>query len=661
MVVSPLAKAVGRLRHWAHQGSAESVGDGPLLEAFLSRGDEAAFERLVRRHAPMVLAVCRRVVGNTHDAEDAFQATFLVLVRKAACIVPRDMLGNWLHGVALRTALDARSRLARRRSREKQVSDMHHASHPAEAGQEELRQALDQELSRLPDKYRLPVVLCELEGRSRREVARQLGLPEGTLSSRLATARKKLSQRLARRGLAVAPALLAAALSGRAAAATMPVGLLAETVRVGLLAATGQAAGFVSAQVVTLAEGAVKSMFLAKLKVVSALMAVLALLGAGLMGGVRGLGDGGTALAAQNNRAAARKIVVESKPKTESPPPGSIFGRSGAAKAQALLQGGGDKESEAAIERGLDWLARQQRPDGSWPLDGKFENPGIHNDVAGTALGLLPFLGAGRTHQPGKDNPHDKVVKKGMSFLVRKQNGKTGDFGGGMYAHGLAAIALAEAYALTKDPALKRSAQQAINYIVRAQHNAGGWRYAPGQAGDTSVTVWQVMALTTARMGKLNVPEQTMKKARRYLDGCRDAANEGYGYIGPTATPGMTAAGLLCRQCLEKWQLPNPKLAQAVDNNIVPSPPGNLKNMYYVFHASEVMHHVGGKRWKTWNDQLRDPLIKAQIRDGAMKGSWSPVGDVHAGAGGRLMYTSFCLLTLEVYYRHMPLAPAEEK
>jgi RNA polymerase sigma factor (sigma-70 family) len=178
------------------------ISDGKLLESFIIRRDEAAFGALVRRHGPMVLGVCRRVLRNAHDAEDAFQAAFLVLARKAASIRQRELLGNWLYGVAYRTALGAKAAAARRRFKERQVSEPAQREAAAEADVWlDVQPLLDQELSRLPDKYRVPVVLCDLEGRTRKEAARQLGIPEGTLSGRLTTARRRLAQRLTRQGV----------------------------------------------------------------------------------------------------------------------------------------------------------------------------------------------------------------------------------------------------------------------------------------------------------------------------------------------------------------------------------------------------------------------------------------------------------------------------
>jgi RNA polymerase sigma factor (sigma-70 family) len=255
--------------------------DGQLLGCFVADRDEAAFAALVRRHGPMVLGVCRRLLRHEQDAEDAFQATFLVLARKAASVGRRELLGNWLYGVAHRTALDARAAAARRRARERQVSPMPEpeAKNGADAGPD-LRLLLDQELSRLPDKYRVPVVLCDLEGRTRRDVARQLGIPVGTLSGRLTTSHRMLAKRLARRCVALSGAALTAALSPSAVSAGVPPPLVAAAVA----AATAQAAGAASARIAALAEGVLRAMLLKKLKIVTAvLLAAGVLVGAALL------------------------------------------------------------------------------------------------------------------------------------------------------------------------------------------------------------------------------------------------------------------------------------------------------------------------------------------------------------------------------------------
>src|SRR5262245_12293223 len=202
MVTSQRSGVIQHLRRTVLLRDGVGLTAGQLLEDYLSRREEAALAVLVRRHGPMVWRVCRRVLRNYHDAEDAFQATFLVLVRKAASIVPRKMVANWLYGVAHQTALKARATAARRRGRERQMADL-----PEPAGTEQklwrdLQTLLDEELSRLPDKYRAVIVLCDLEGKTRKDAARQLGCPEGTVAGQLARARAMLAKRLARHGLA---------------------------------------------------------------------------------------------------------------------------------------------------------------------------------------------------------------------------------------------------------------------------------------------------------------------------------------------------------------------------------------------------------------------------------------------------------------------------
>jgi RNA polymerase sigma factor (sigma-70 family) len=252
--------------------------DAQLVESFVTRRDEAAFEALLRRHGAMVLGVCRRVLRHTQDAEDAFQATFLVLARKAGSLRSRELLGNWLYGVAQRTAMKARAMTLKRREKEQKAADVSRREAPGDGLSDELLAQLDAELSRLPDKYRAPLVLCELEGKSRKEVARLLGVPEGTLSWRLAQAKKLLARRLSRYGAALSAGSVAALLSREAVSACVPASLLHSTARIAVLTA-----GAVSARVVELTEGVIKAMLLSKLKLVWA-VALAAVVGVGAVG-----------------------------------------------------------------------------------------------------------------------------------------------------------------------------------------------------------------------------------------------------------------------------------------------------------------------------------------------------------------------------------------
>jgi RNA polymerase sigma factor (sigma-70 family) len=262
----------------------DSPADGDLLDRFTRARDESAFHELLRRHAPLVLGVCRRVVGDEQDAEDAFQATFLVLVRKASSIRRRASLTSWLHGVAYRCAARVRAANLRRRRHEGRLAPAPPEA-PPDVSWQEVRQAIDEELARLPEKYRAPLVLCYLRGKTQCEAARELGWAPGVLRGRLDRGRERLRARLARRGLALSAGLLATALTGEAA--VTPAALLGLTLRAALLVAAGRPlAAAAPGSVADLAKGAMRAMLWTKIQVVTA-CAVL-VVGALGVGGVLG-------------------------------------------------------------------------------------------------------------------------------------------------------------------------------------------------------------------------------------------------------------------------------------------------------------------------------------------------------------------------------------
>ncbi len=264
-----------------------AVGDGYLLERFIRERDEPAFAELVRRHGPMVLGVCRRVLDNPHDAEDCFQAAFMVLVRKAETIRPASMVGNWLYGVAYRTALEARKLAARRRIIEKKKSEQAHADlasgESPGAKWQEMRPVLDRELSRLPERYRCILVACDLEGKTRRAAAEQFDLPEGTVASRLARARRLLAKRLGRYASISAGAL--GMLLSAEAAAPVPPSLVVATARSAVQLADGKPApGTLSPYVAALCDAVVSSMQWTKLTHIGAAsLAILAAIAFGIV------------------------------------------------------------------------------------------------------------------------------------------------------------------------------------------------------------------------------------------------------------------------------------------------------------------------------------------------------------------------------------------
>ena len=329
-----------------HLHANDTASDADLLGAFVRTRDADAFETLVRRHGPMVLGVCRRVLGY-HDAEDAFQAVFLVLARRAAGLVPRDRLANWLYGVAYRTALRGQHMAARRRAREAQLGDSVQPSIEDAEPAADLSAVLDRELSRLPERLRLPVVLCDLEGRTRRQVARELGIPDGTLSNRLATARKLLADRLRRRGVSLPAGGLAVFLA-REGSSNVSAQLIAAAVR------TATVHPVASAAVSALTREVEKAMFLTKLKVLTTVV-VVAVLAVGV-----GSWEGRTAIA-QPPRGKDPVPPAPKAPVDITAEHKAVLDR--AAEALKAIKATGDEELFRKVNR-LTTIASEQAPYG---------------------------------------------------------------------------------------------------------------------------------------------------------------------------------------------------------------------------------------------------------------------------------------------------------
>jgi RNA polymerase sigma factor (sigma-70 family) len=307
MATAPMNETLQQLRRTVSPPEGARLSDGELLENFVMGRDDAAFGALVHRHGPTVWGVCRRILSCHQDVEDAFQATFLVLVRKAASVVPREMVANWLYGVAHRTALNARATAARMRTRERQVRAMPDAVADEHNLWDDLQPFLDHELNRLPNRYRAAIVLCDLEGKTRREVAQQFGVSEGTLSGWLTRARALLAKRLARHGVGVTGGALALVLS-RNVMSAVPSSTLTSTLHAARLWAAGRAAasGVISTKVTALAERVLRSMLLAKLRILPAVL---------LLGAAAGLGGIGFIYHAYAGTAVEASISLANIPK----------------------------------------------------------------------------------------------------------------------------------------------------------------------------------------------------------------------------------------------------------------------------------------------------------------------------------------------------------
>lgn len=347
----------------------------------------------------------------------------------------------------------------------------------------------------------------------------------------------------------------------------------------------------------------------------------------------------------------------------------ALSSRSSNMKKEMLERYGGSAASEQAVARALAWIAAHQLPNGAWSFGhdrvcrGQCAEAGnfVNSYNAATAVALLPFLGAGQTHLDGQ---YKDTVKKGLAFLIKRMEitggtpprGSWHEANGNMYSHGLAAICVCEAYAMTKDPDLEKPAQLALNYIAWAQDpSGGGWRYSPQQPGDTSVVGWQLMALKSGLMGGLTIYPETVRKAEFFLDSVQTNDGAYYGYDGPSPNPAgsasTTSIGLLCRMYLG-WPKDRKGIQEGVKfiSGVGPS----KTNMYYNYYATQVLRQYGGAEWERWNEAMRNQLVETQEKSGHAAGSWF-AGDEWGQQGGRLYVTAMSTMILEVYYRYMPL------
>jgi hypothetical protein len=321
---------------------------------------------------------------------------------------------------------------------------------------------------------------------------------------------------------------------------------------------------------------------------------------------------------------------------------------------ETIEQLGGSDATERAIVNALDWLSRNQEPNGRW--DTKKHGGNGAFDTASTGLALLCYYGWGASHNAG--GKYQNNVRKGIEWLVSQQK-ENGDLRGGgrMYCHGIAAIALCEAYGVSKDEKLREPAERAINLILAAQSpTKGGWRYdvRPGDS-DTSVTGWQYMALHSARMAGIEIEEKVFTDAQKWFDHAGGGRHGGmYGYTGPEKNkPAMVATGMFCRQ-LDLISPTEPRMAESAE--ILKMRQINVRNpdYYYVYYGTLALYQHQGPVWTDWNERIKETLPLLQKKNGSEKGSWDKSA-AHAASGGRVVSTTLATLSLEVYYRLLPM------
>ena len=339
----------------------------------------------------------------------------------------------------------------------------------------------------------------------------------------------------------------------------------------------------------------------------------------------------------------------------------------GSSKKKALLgKFFGSDLTQAAVARGLEWLARNQRPDGSWSLAGPYaDGAPKYNDceAAATAMALLAFQGDGNTHVEGK---YKKNVANGWRWLLKQQDEagcffQNGGFNYRFYTQGQCTIAICELYGMSKDTKFRPPAQLAVNYLLRSQSPEGGWRYSPNTDNDVSVTGWIVMALQSAKMAGFGVPNENLRKVENFLDSVALQGGSRYPYQKDgEARRSMTAEALLMRQYLG-WKHNDRRLVDGV--HWITSPENlidfkNNRDAYYWYYATQVAHHMEGDAWQRWNKVMRQALPEQQVLRGKEAGSWDPTKPTEDQWGryaGRLYVTCLSIFDLEVYYRHLPI------
>ena len=347
------------------------------------------------------------------------------------------------------------------------------------------------------------------------------------------------------------------------------------------------------------------------------------------------------------------RLLLETQPVDQEP----YLLRDPKMREKVLERLGGNEDTEKAVARALDWFTSYQEKDGRWSMD---RHGGQKNhDFAATSFAVLCYFGWGIKHnEPGK---YQKPVGKAMKWLVGKM-GENGDFtngqGNGMYDQGVSTMALAEAYGLTKDPKLREPLEKAVGFIIKAQNQKhGAWDYRPNSNRiDTSVSGWQIMALRSARMAGIKIEDRPFKLAAKWLDTVGAGKHRGiYGYDGRSyKTEAMVAEGLFAQQLLGTPSS-HPRMQESIKHLEQKLPGRGRPDFYYWYYGCLSLYQNQGPVWDEWNARIKPIWLDLQVKNGGNAGSWDPKGGRHMNDMGRVISTALATLSLEVYYRYLPL------
>jgi RNA polymerase sigma factor (sigma-70 family) len=568
--------------------------DQQLLERFLAARDEKAFRVLISRHGPMVYRVCRRVLPDEQDTEDAFQAAFLVLVRKAGSIRKRKSLASWLHGVAYQVALRARTSSQRRRVREAWVGGRDEAVAADDRSWREVRAILDEELARLPERLRAPLVLCYLEGLTQDEAAEQLGQTKRTLRRYLERGRTLLGTRLTQRGLALSGALTTTLFSECVVA--MPPGLAAATAALGEAVRTGKSTAL-SHTHTTLTDEVIKTMFPNPLNLKWLAVALL------------GVGFGTAALGSLFSESQSREVPVALKSDEKSVP---------VKKATELVpketQERFEKTEAATRMRGIDFLKRKQTKEGNW----EEVTIGALTDMEGgvTALVTLALLEAGVSAK-------DVAIRKAVDYLVKLPPKKT-------YVVGLQTRVLARVDAKKHEEQIQTNVDWLLENALKKDNKLQGWSYPTNTIADGSNTHFAVMGLHVAAEAGAKVDKKVWKQIQDiYIN---TQKNGGWSYTSianeqPSRSMTVCAlVGLLIASKHDKGaQVPDSAFEKGLKVLVLPVPweyEGATSTAYAMVAVAELGRiygsnefKVGNKTWE-WYRMGTETLIKSQAEQG---------------------------------------------
>lgn len=602
----------------------ERKEDWQLIQEFLADSRDEAFSEIVRRYAPLVLGVCRRILGYGPDAEDAAQAVFLTLAHKASTLHARAPLAGWLHKVARQISLDAKKRSAVRTRHERMAANDYRET---SAEKTALAAILDEELNALPEKYRVPLLLHHVAGLTQEETAAALNEKVGTVSMQLNRAREMLKNRIAQGGLVLSIGVLVSLMSEHAAAVEIPPAFVPNTAHAGNLICAGNCAAdkVVSPNVATLTDSALRVLNFPRLKVAAVASITAFLLLSSLA--VAYVPRTSATVPPQGNTAVKKGEAGQTEPKAESPAPAS--------PARA-----------AALKRSAEFLLRHQNADGSF---------GGNYHTAMSGLSTLALLAMGKTPE---DEASGRQLRSSIEYVIAQQK-EDGYFGASdnskMYGHAICTLMLSQAAQLTTDKELREKILAALRSAVKLTLNAerdGHWRYLPTDigGGDLSVTGWQIVSLRAAAGAGVNVPDEAMKAAMGYV--LRMSVPEGgFGYTAPADKVSLRGLGVFtmtldglkdepeCTNTVRKIQADGVELKSSFF-------------FYRTYYSAIAMYVTGKDAWKDFSPKLEESLLALQNADGSF--SDPPQGhefDIENG----IYTTSLAAITLSLNEARLPV------